>query len=48
CSLIDFPGQMSAIIFTIGCNFRCPYCHNPELVDETADIIPTEDVLDFL
>jgi len=48
CSLIDFPGQVSAIIFTIGCNFRCPYCHNPELVDETADIIPTEDVLDFL
>ncbi len=48
CSLIDFPGQMSAIIFTIGCNFRCPYCHNPELVDETVDIIPTEDVLTFL
>jgi len=39
---------MSAIIFTIGCNFRCPYCHNPELVDETVDIIPTEDVLTFL
>ena len=48
CSLIDFPGQVSAIIFTIGCNFRCPYCHNPELVDETVDIIPTEDVLTFL
>jgi pyruvate formate lyase activating enzyme len=32
-SLIDFPGQISAVIFTQGCNFRCPYCHNPELVD---------------
>ena len=32
-SLIDYPGKISAIIFTQGCNFRCPYCHNPELVD---------------
>lgn len=32
-SLIDYPGKISAIIFTQGCNFRCPYCHNPELVE---------------
>jgi pyruvate formate lyase activating enzyme len=31
-SLIDYPGKISAIIFTIGCNFRCPYCHNPKLI----------------
>ncbi|MDD5724331.1 MAG: anaerobic ribonucleoside-triphosphate reductase activating protein [Syntrophales bacterium] len=31
-SLIDYPGKICAIIFTQGCNFRCPYCHNPELV----------------
>jgi len=31
-SLIDFPGLLSCIVFTQGCNFRCPYCHNPELV----------------
>jgi pyruvate formate lyase activating enzyme len=31
-SLIDYPGKTCAIIFTQGCNFRCPYCHNPELV----------------
>lgn len=31
-SLIDYPGNVSAIIFTQGCNFRCVYCHNPELV----------------
>lgn len=30
-SLIDYPGKISAIIFTQGCNFKCPYCHNPEL-----------------
>ncbi len=32
-SLIDYPGKISCIIFTQGCNFRCPYCHNPELVN---------------
>ncbi len=32
-SLIDYPGRICAIIFTQGCNFRCPYCHNPELVE---------------
>ena len=32
-SLIDYPDKICAIVFTQGCNFRCPYCHNPELVD---------------
>lgn len=31
-TLIDFPGHIAATIFTVGCNFRCPFCHNPELV----------------
>ena len=31
-SLIDYPKKISAVIFLIGCNFNCPYCHNPELV----------------
>ena len=31
-TLVDFPGKVAATVFTIGCNFRCPYCHNPELV----------------
>ncbi len=31
-SLIDYPGTISAVIFTQGCNFRCGYCHNPQLV----------------
>ena len=30
-SLLDFPEKISAIVFTQGCNFRCGYCHNPEL-----------------
>lgn len=31
-SLIDYPGEIAATIFLFGCNFRCPYCHNKELV----------------
>jgi len=31
-SLADYPGKTCAILFTRGCNMRCPYCHNPELV----------------
>lgn len=31
-SLIDYPEKISAIVFTQGCNLRCGYCHNPELV----------------
>lgn len=32
-SLLEYPGKIGAVIFTQGCNFRCPYCHNPKLVD---------------
>ncbi len=49
-SMIDFPGQLSAVIFTQGCNFRCPYCHNPELVDphKFSKPIPVEEIFSFL
>jgi pyruvate formate lyase activating enzyme len=48
--LIDYPGKLCAIIFTQGCNFRCPYCHNPELVDpdKYSDLISSEAILEFL
>ena len=32
-TLLDYPGKIAAVIFTMGCNFRCPFCHNPELVN---------------
>lgn len=44
-SLLDFPDKISAIVFTAGCNFRCGYCHNPELINSIA---PVQDVLNFL
>ncbi len=34
-TLIDYPGKVATTLFTVGCNFRCPFCHNPELVDPT-------------
>lgn len=36
-TLIDYPGKLSAIVFTQGCNFRCRYCYNPMLVLPSSD-----------
>jgi len=48
-SLIDYPGKISCIVFTQGCNFRCPYCHNPELIPFTSLAkIKEETILSFL
>ena len=50
-SMIDFPGTVSAVVFTIGCNFTCPYCHNPQLAGaapKTADVPDIEEVFRFL
>src|SRR3990167_5893308 len=49
-SLIDYPGKISAIVFTQGCNFRCPYCHNPELVDPGLhqECLPEEEFFSHL
>lgn len=44
-SLLDFPEKIAAIVFTVGCNFRCGYCHNPELINGEAKI---EEVFEFL
>ena len=47
-SMIDYPEKIAAIVFTQGCNFRCPYCHNPELVTGIDKIADEQAVLDFL
>jgi pyruvate formate lyase activating enzyme len=39
-TLIDFPGHIAATVFTVGCNFRCPFCHNPELVSGSVYSTP--------
>lgn len=50
CSLIDYPGKISAVVFTQGCNLRCGYCHNPQLVypEKFAELFPQEYILGFL
>ena len=49
-SLVDFPGHVAAALFTAGCNMRCGYCHNPELVlpERLASSIPIDDIMQFL
>lgn len=37
-TLLDYPGKTAATIFTPGCNFRCPFCHNADLVALAADV----------
>lgn len=47
-SLIDYPKKIAAIVFTYGCNFRCHYCHNPELVTGIEKIADENSILSFL
>ncbi len=50
-SLLDYPNKISIVVFLYGCNLRCPYCHNPELVIEKYDVskvISEKQVLNFL
>ena len=46
-SFIDYPKEISMVVFTKGCNMRCPYCHNKEL-EEKELLYTREDVLAFL
>jgi len=50
-SLIDFPGTIACVVFTSGCNFKCPYCHNPELAAGPVNGVGrlnTSDIFSFL
>ena len=50
-TLLDYPEHVACTLFTMGCNFRCPFCHNGSLVvgrDGAAEQLTEEDVMDFL
>jgi pyruvate formate lyase activating enzyme len=49
-SLIDYPGNISAVVFTQGCNFRCGFCHNPDLVlpEKFGPLYQEHEVFDYL
>ena len=48
-TLLDYPGHVAATIFLGGCNFRCPFCHNAELLGNDAEAqYSREEVISFL
>ena len=47
-SLIDYPNKVCAVFFASGCNFRCPYCYNPELVFNKTKLINEKWIKNFL
>ena len=42
-TLLDFPGKVACTVFTGGCNFRCPFCHNARLVTDLSESVRIED-----
>jgi pyruvate formate lyase activating enzyme len=49
-SLIEYPGKISTVVFTGGCNFRCPFCYNADLVERPQKLadLGSDTVLQFL
>ena len=48
-TLLDYPGHVAATVFLGQCNFRCPFCHNSDLITEQAEaLFSKEELLTFL
>lgn len=48
-TLLDFPGHVAATVFLSGCDFRCPFCHNTDLITgRAAELMSVEQLLVFL
>jgi pyruvate formate lyase activating enzyme len=54
CTLIDYPGKISCIVYTVGCNYRCKFCYNPDIIGEEdfkksgRKLIPEKEVFDYI
>ncbi|MEI6079317.1 MAG: anaerobic ribonucleoside-triphosphate reductase activating protein [bacterium] len=49
-TLVDYPGKIASTVFTLGCNMRCPYCHNKQIAFDFAEteLISTEKVFEII
>jgi pyruvate formate lyase activating enzyme len=47
-TMLDYPGKVACTIFTYGCNFRCPFCHNAALVIDEASLLSEDEILSYL
>jgi pyruvate formate lyase activating enzyme len=47
-TLLDYPGKVACTVFFGGCNFRCPFCHNPDLVNNSPEDIDPQTIFSFL
>ena len=47
-SLVDYPGEIATVIFTRGCNLRCPFCHNPDLLFNPKIVVKPVDIDEVL
>ena len=48
-TLLDYPNKTACLLFTQGCNFRCPFCHNKSLLENSSnnEIISEEEVFNY-
>ena len=47
-TVLDYPGKLACILFTYGCNYRCPFCHNAALVTDAREEHTVEEILSYL
>lgn len=48
-TLLDYPGEVASMIFLPGCNLRCPYCHNPSIVNHDIEsLLPIKSILEII
>ena len=47
-TMLDYPGKIACILFTHGCNLRCPFCHNATLVTEGCEPVAPDEILSYI
>jgi pyruvate formate lyase activating enzyme len=47
-TMLDYPGKVACTIFTYGCNFRCPFCHNATLVIDEASLFDKDEIFAYI